>query len=679
MAEALTPDQEFIRKLTDIVLANLENENFGVNDLARESGLGLYTIKKKLRTLKKIGINQFIREVRLRRSVELLKNGTFTASEVSYKIGFGSPAYFNKCFREFFGCTPGELKKTELNGKVSDIIYQKEADKYVPQKNLKRRNTFSLAGVMVMLMIMGITGYLVYSAIHNDERTDDLLSSDGRTSIVVMPFRNMTGDTTLNIWQESIQQGVISALSNIKELLIRQKESVNSLLQGDGHAAFASISPGIAGKISKKLLANLFVYGIIEKADNEIRIDAQLVDTKTKEVLKSFTVERPVGEEYFFQAIDTLSRRLANFLVISRLIKDNPEWGRFQLSTNSPEALRYSIYGSKAREKGDFSGAVFWYSKSLEADSNFIDASFGLENAYVYLGNIDASKQLLIKNFSKRAGMNPKDQIYASWAYSFSFEAPEENIKYLKQLQEIDDQWPQPAYLLGIMYNITEQYFNAIPEFQKAFTLYGRWGKEYLKNNSLWEGLGKAYHKTGQFDRERRLYRKALKVMPDEPLVIVRQALLSFSEKDTAKAVRFIKKFISVLGKRGYPEAYQSRRLGDIYAEAGMAETAEKYYRQALVLEPSNADIIKITADFFINNKRNLEEALSLIDKAIESASSTYSYYELLDMNGRCLLKQGRNREALEVLETAYSSTPYKVWFICSDLMKAREAVANMN
>jgi hypothetical protein len=60
------------------------------------------------------------------------------------------------------------------------------------------------------------------------------------------------------------------------------------------------------------------------------------------------------------------------------------------------------------------------------------------------------------------------------------------------------------------------------------------------------------------------------------------------------------------------------------------------------------------------------------------SAPSPYRYYEYMDMKGRCLLKQGRNREAHEVLEYTYNSTPYKVYFIYSDLQKAREAVANL-
>jgi len=490
-------------------------------------------------------------------------------------------------FPGVFWLHPRGYKKTDLNGKASDIIYRIEADKYMPLKNLKRRYIFSFPGITVLIIILGIAGYMIFTILHETVWSDDLVSSEGRISIAVMPFRNMTNDSTLNFWQESIQQVLISALSNNKELKIRQKELVNSLLQSGGHIEYASISTGIAGRISRKLMAELFVYGTIDKAGDKIRINAQLIDTKTKEVFTTFNVDKTAIDENFFQAIDTISQRLTNFLLISKLIKDNPELGRFPLPTNSPEALRYYIYGTKARAKGDFSNAISWYSKSLAADSSFIDAAFGLENAYAHPGNFDASKKLLIKNYNKRDRMSTNNQIYASWAYALSFEAPVENIKYLKQLQQMDDQWPKPPYELGLIYNWIGQYYNAIPEFEKTFTLYRRWGREYMKNNSAWEGLGIAYHKTGQYNKERRLYRKALKYIPDDPLIIVRQALLSYSENDSIEGNRYVEKFKTVLMKKGNSEAYISKRLGDIYAEVGMTDKAEKYYRQALSFEPS--------------------------------------------------------------------------------------------
>ena len=132
--------------------------------------------------------------------------------------------------------------------------------------------------------------------------------------------------------------------------------------------------------------------------------------------------------------------------------------------------------------------------------------------------------------------------------------------------------------------------------------------------------------------KKRRKYTGSLKYFPAEPLIHFRQVLLSYSEKDTGEANLYTGKFITLLKKRGYSETHQSRRLGDIYAEAGMPDKAEKYYRQALSLEPSNASRIKVMAGFFIDNNRNLEEALSIIEMAIGAASSPYDYYEFMDM-----------------------------------------------
>jgi AraC-like DNA-binding protein len=106
MTEPLTNDQIFIRKLSEIIQANLQNENFGVTDLARESCMSLYKIGRKLYSIKNKRISQFIREVRLRKAVELLINGTFTASEVSIKSdSVVRPILIN--VPGVFGSTPG--------------------------------------------------------------------------------------------------------------------------------------------------------------------------------------------------------------------------------------------------------------------------------------------------------------------------------------------------------------------------------------------------------------------------------------------------------------------------------------------------------------------------------------------------------------------------------------------
>ena len=107
--------QEFIRKLNEIIEANLSNEQFGVDEFARETGLSRSVLMRKLKSATDKSINQFIREARLQRAMEMLRKNVASVSEIAYKVGFGSPAYFNTCFSEFFGITPGEFKKRGLN------------------------------------------------------------------------------------------------------------------------------------------------------------------------------------------------------------------------------------------------------------------------------------------------------------------------------------------------------------------------------------------------------------------------------------------------------------------------------------------------------------------------------------------------------------------------------------
>jgi len=123
MDENISMDKEFINKLTEIVQANLSNEKFNVEELIKAAGLSSSTVHRRLRKITHKSISQFIREIRLQRAMEMLKNNIGTASEIAYKTGFGSPTYFNKCFHEFYGYTPGEAKK-----KASEKAIESNAD-----------------------------------------------------------------------------------------------------------------------------------------------------------------------------------------------------------------------------------------------------------------------------------------------------------------------------------------------------------------------------------------------------------------------------------------------------------------------------------------------------------------------------------------------------------------------
>jgi TolB-like protein len=535
--------------------------------------------------------------------------------------------------------------------------------------------SYTISAVFVLVLI----GIYAYPKIFKGDTLQKLRTTGEKISIAVMPFQNITNDTIWNVLQAGIQSSLISSLANTGELRVRQKDDINTLLKNKNSVDYASISPNLAGTISQKLNADIFIYGSIQKAGAAIRVDAQLIDTKTEEVFKSFKIERPSLEENIFQIIDTLALNLKNYLLISKLIKGNPSFNieKAPLTTNSPEALRFCIYGDKALASGDNGMAVSWYLQSLSIDSNYFDPMIGLSSAYANQGMQDQNYKWVLKYYNKKEQWPPLEQLWASWAYAFSFESPEEAIKYLKKIQVIDD---RPLYILGFSYNRLKQYDKAIPEFEKCLEMARSYGKEFLKDNWCFSNLGHAYHQTGQYKKEKKITIEWEKYYRDGPNIILRWIAMSLAEKDTIAANRYIKKF-----KSAYKEKWSSSEadltgvLALIYSNEPdiiYLDKAEEYYRKALSLEPENPGRINSLANFLIENNRNLKEVSDLMDKAMGLTKSKIDYYDYLNTKGWGQYKQGKAREALEILQKCWDEAPFKLYSIRSHLEEVKKSVA---
>jgi AraC-like DNA-binding protein len=101
-------DAIFLQKIKDTVEANLEDENFSVVQLGHKIGMSRSQLHRKLSALTGFSPNEVIRNMRLERAKQLLEKKVGTVSEIAYLCGFSSPAYFIKCFKDYFGSTPGQ-------------------------------------------------------------------------------------------------------------------------------------------------------------------------------------------------------------------------------------------------------------------------------------------------------------------------------------------------------------------------------------------------------------------------------------------------------------------------------------------------------------------------------------------------------------------------------------------
>jgi tetratricopeptide (TPR) repeat protein len=562
-------------------------------------------------------------------------------------------------------------EETQIREELSEKV-TKQGRIELQDKPIKLSKRKLLYGVLITAILI-IVALFAYPKIFKQNTLEKLRSSGERISVAVMPFQNITNDTVWNVWQDGIQDILITYLSNSpEELKVKQPEAISNLIQSKKLVNYASLTPSIASKISQKLEANIFVYGSIIKAGSTLRLNAQLIDSDTEEAIKSFEVEGPAREESIFQITDSLKQMVRNFLMLSVLEKDVPAMYKFSDITDSPNAFRYFIYGNKSLYKRDYPTAIDWYLKSLAADSTFYYAASYLSVAYASQGSFDQGKKLILDIFEKRDQMPLSIKTIVAWTYAMYFETPHEQIKYLNQYLEIDDQNAFKYWLLGNAYADLNQFDKAIPAYEKSLELYKQWEirPSWFYN---YYRLGIVYHTTGQFRKEKKLYKKAEHDFPGDNLLVYRQAILALSKGRTKQAEKYIEKYVSVHKERSATDAEIAIDLAGIYEKAGILDRAEEYYRKALSLEPDDPDRLNYLAWFLIDYDRNIDEGIDLVNRALELSPNEYY---MLDTKGWGLYKQGKYQEALEMLQKSWDLYPIYDNEAYLHLEAAKKAVA---
>lgn len=107
-------DEQFLNKMTEVIMQNLEEENFNVDDLASAVNMSRTSLHRKLKGISELTPGDFIRLVRLKKAAELLKEGEYRINEICILVGFHSQSYFTKSFQKQFGMLPKDfIKKHE--------------------------------------------------------------------------------------------------------------------------------------------------------------------------------------------------------------------------------------------------------------------------------------------------------------------------------------------------------------------------------------------------------------------------------------------------------------------------------------------------------------------------------------------------------------------------------------
>jgi TolB-like protein/AraC-like DNA-binding protein len=412
MIEQPNQDQIFIRMLSEIILKNIANENFGAKELVSESGTSNSRLNRRLHKTINKNINQFIRETRLHKALEMLQNEDVSVSEVAYKVGFSSPAYFNTCFREYYGYPPGDVKRrliegTELVNSATDTERQEFFPEAKERSRLKRSRRLTIISVSAGTLGILIIVYLVYSAFFSNSKTMAKDSSiNHEKSIAILPFKNLSGDKENQYFADGMMEDILNNLFMIRELRVISRTSVEQFRES------TLSSP----QIGEELGINYLLEGSVERDTNEVRVFVQLIDTHKDQHIYSEEFNRKWTDIFSIQS--DIAKQIANKL--DAILSDEEIMKLKKMPTRSPEAYDYYLKGrflfNKATDehridigKDGLMGSISYFEKAIAEDKNFADAYSILAHSWFdlsswgWLGDRRKDGILKAKEFSDKA------------------------------------------------------------------------------------------------------------------------------------------------------------------------------------------------------------------------------------------------------------------------------------
>lgn len=104
-------DNEFVEKLNGIIEKNINNQNLSAQLVASELSMCRALFFSKMKTISGVSFTNYVRIIRLKKAIELMKTGDYSLLDISIKVGFSSLSYFSKSFKQQFNITPSEYIK----------------------------------------------------------------------------------------------------------------------------------------------------------------------------------------------------------------------------------------------------------------------------------------------------------------------------------------------------------------------------------------------------------------------------------------------------------------------------------------------------------------------------------------------------------------------------------------
>lgn len=663
-------ENDFLKKITEIIDDNISNEQFGVSDLAAKIGMSRSNLLRKINKLAHTSASQFIRQVRLNRAMEILKQNEANVSEVTYEVGFNSTSYFIKCFREYYGYPPGEVGKRVIN---------KDNPLEIKTSNRKRKILLAALAVLI-LCVAGIASirFKLFSA----------AKSKTNKSIAVLPFKNDSGDSANVYIVNGLMESILNNLQKIEDLRVISRTSVEKYRN----------NPKTVSEIAEELNVSYFLEGSGQKIGDQILLHVQLIDASSDNHIWAKEYNKDTKDIFKLQA--EVAKSIAN--EIRAIITPEEEERINRPLTNNLVAYDYFLKGLHQYNKGSFEDlrkSITYFQKAIEHDHEFARAYANIAMAYYYLDIIRTEKKYIdtVNYYADKAlfyDSKLPQSLVAKALYYMNTGEFERGVPYLEKALEYN---PNSAFVINSLSDFYTTYMpnsakyleyalkgvqldiasndsamasftylhlsNALAQngFVDEALKYVNKSLDYNPENLFSEQV-KAYvlyAKNRNLEETRELLIKALKKDTTRLDILQEVGKIHYLMKDYKGAYRYYRKFLDI--RKAYNLNlywYENSKIGFVLNKMGYKEEADSCFEEYKTYAENNKSIYKdlMLAMYYVY-KQETEKAIEHF--RLFSEQDNYHYWLILFFNMDPLVDDFKD---LPEVKKIFKKTEDKFW-----------------
>ncbi|WP_178988708.1 helix-turn-helix domain-containing protein [Winogradskyella schleiferi] len=666
---------KFIEQAEALVLEHISNEQFGVSELAELMNMSRSNLLRKIKKQTQGSASQFIREVRLQKGMTLLKETEFTVSEIAYQVGFSNNSYFIKCFRDYYGYSPGEARK-KLGEHVElepEDNQDTEAIEVTKKGGFHQYRVHLILGILLVL-VLAVFLFFPKETLHTDKE-----DADFKTSIAVLPFKNMSSDADNLYFVNGLMESTLNNLQKIEDLQVISRTSVEKYRDTD-----KTIS-----EIAEELKVNYLIEGSGQRSGDQVLLNIQLIDASN---------DTPIwAEQYNHKTEDIFSVQNRVAKKIAEAIKVTVTPAELQQINKKPteNVLAYDYYLKGLEQiqeatKAGLETAISLFEKAIEEDPQFALAYAQIAISYYYLDLNQAEKRYtdIINNNADKALLYDSKSAESLIAKALYYININEFRLAIPHLEKALDYNPNASSVVQILADL---YSRAIPDTGKylEYALKGLQldieANDSISKSYMYLALSNAFVQNGFTEEAQKYIKLALDHNPQNyyvPFLNVfiqytqhqnmektTEALLKEWKKDTTRldimqevakfyyfqekydsAFYYYNKFEKIKKKNGlnmYPQ--ENLKIGLVYDKMGFHDKAEDYYK-AYAEYCENDQSIYQPASLAIKYLHDEKPDLAIEQLKLFATKTNYQYWILLFLEEDPLMKSLKSHPDYEAV-----------------------------